>query len=300
MLTPQDMLNNIRNKAKLDNTDFSKSVAIRLKAGKLKFQLLAANSDNLFKPRTQHMIPTVPYEDDKNEKWLIADCQGENCPICLATNSFKQSGVELEDINAAYTPKYPYKNIRALFTQPEHYLLCAKILSDQADEGSYLPKDAELGSTHLVQFTRTALNNLLSAYEDYMDDFADSAEEGQETPSLFAIFDNEKVAKSLVITARITNQPYSCTFSFNKVAEISSDTIDKSKLELLETSPEVPEEHIQKCVNRIKAIQNYFIKSSDVPISTIKNYNTVSSELEDKTTKVSSPTDKDFDIDSLL
>ena len=252
-MSPTEMLNSVRSKAKLGDNDFSKSIAIRLKPGKIKFQLVAADCEHLFKPRVQHMIPTVPGEDDPNEKWMIADCKREDCPVCKAANAFKKSGVaSLDDINNAYNMKYPYRSIGALFTQPEHYLLCAKVLADQADDGSYLPKDSEIGSTHLIQFPRTALNNLMSAYEDYIEDNDSDAD-------LFAILDDEtEEAKSLQITCRVTNQPYSCTFAFNKVAKISKEDIDEEKLELLTTDKEVPEEHYENCVKRIRKIQNYF------------------------------------------
>lgn len=294
-MNAMEMLNNIRNKAKLDNNDFTKSNAIRLRAGKIKLQLIALDDEHLFRPRTQHMIPTIPHEDDKSEKWMIADCKGEGCPVCAAVDAFKHSGVELDAINEEYNPKYAYKSLRSVFTQPEHFLLCAKILADQADDGSYLPKDAELGSTHLVQFNRTALNNLMSAYEDYMDDL--ELGEDEEVPSLFAIFNGEDKAKSLTISCRIANQPYSCTFAFNKVAEIKKSEVDEDKLKLLEEYPQVPEEHYEKCIKRIKDIQNYFIQSdkndgddSDLPWS---NKNSSKSSNVDGD-------DADFDIEDML
>lgn len=292
-LSPLDMLNKVREKAKLDETtDFSKSVAIRLKAGKIKFQLLAKDSEHLFRPRTQHLIPTIPHEDDKNEKWLIADCKGQGCPICTAVTAFKQSGVSLDEVNEEYNPKYEYKNLKSVFTQPEHYLLCAKILADQADDGTYLPKDAELGSTHLIQFTRTALNNLMSAYEDFIDD-----NEDEEVPPLFAIFDDEDTAKSLTITCRVTNQPYSCTFSFNKTADVNTSDVDEDKIKLLEEVPEVPEDHYNKCVKRIKQIQNYFVK----PKESMDNVTFVGGDSKDVTTdSKSSDVIDDFDINEFL
>lgn len=305
-LSPMDILNNVRNKAKLDNNDFSKSIAIRLKPGKIKFQLIAADSDYLFRPRTQHMIPTVPHEEDKNEKWMIADCKGTGCPICAAAESFKKSGVELDDVNEAYNPKFPYKTLRAVFTQPEHYLLCAKVLADNADDGNYLPKDSEIGSTHLIQFPRTALNNLMSAYEDAMDDAED-----EEVPPLFAIFEDDNKASSLTITCRVTNQPYSCTFSFGKVVEVEKKDIDEEKLKLLVEAPEVPEEHYAKCVKRIKDIQNYFVKptastsyadESDEDDGELP-FSMGDEDEKSKTTSSSSKNeteDSEFDINSLL
>lgn len=301
-MSPMEMLNSIKEKAKLGDENFAKSIAIRLKPGKIKFQLIAMNSEHLFKPRVQHMLPTVPNEDDSNEKWMVCDCKGEGCPVCAAANAFKNSGVTLEEVNEAYNMKYPYKNLRAVFTQPEHYLLCARILGDDADEGSYLPKDSELGSTHLIQFNKTALNNLMSAYEDFMDDFIDSADEGEEVPPLFAIFDGEKTVKSLTITCRVSLKPYSCTFAFNKVVEANIDSVDKDKLELLEISPEVPEEHYENCVKRIKKIQNYFVNDSQIPFMKKEEDDvdlpfTTPSQKEEKK---SVATDDDFDISDML
>lgn len=300
---PMDILNGIREKAKLNNDDFSKSVAIRLKPGKIKFQLIAKDDEHLFRPRTQHMIPTVPDEDDKNEKWLICDCKGEGCPVCAAATAFKNAGVELDDVNAAYNPKYPYKSLRSLFTQNEHYLLLAKVLADQADDGNYLPKDAEIGSYHLLQFPRTALNNLMSAYEDALDDA-----DGEEVPPLFAIFNGDKTAESVTITARITNQPYSCTFSFNKPAEVNIKDVDAERMDLLENTPEVPEEHYEKCVKRIKQIQNYFVKPANKRVIEDEDTGELPFNMTDgvKTPKKLTPPvvdkadDDDLDIDDLL
>lgn len=287
-MSPQEMLNNIRGKANLNKEDFTKSIAIKLKAGKIKFQLLALNSEHLFKPRTQHLIPTIPHEEDKNEKWLIADCKGQNCPVCTAANMFKQSGITVEEINEEYSPKFPYKSIRSLFTQPEHYLLCAKVLADQADEGQYLPKDAELGSTQLIQFNRTALNNLMSAYEDFLEDNEDNGD----APALFAIFDDEKVAKSLTITCRVSMQPYSCTFTFGKTNDVDLNSVDVEKLKLLEETKDVPNEHYEKCVKRIKNIQNYFSRTS-------ASNNSVEKSADASLNNLSS-LDDDLNIDDIL
>lgn len=258
--SPTDILDNIRSKAKLDN-DFAKSTAIRLKAGKIKIQLLAKDPEHLFRARTQHIIPTIPNDDDKNNKWLVADCIGDDCPVCMAAQSFKNSGISVDDVNEAYNPKYPYKNLRSLFTQNEHYLLCGRVLADEADEGSYLGKDDELGSTHLIQFNKTALNGLMSAYEDFLDDY-DYESEDDEAPALFAIFDGEEKANSLVITCRITNQPYSCQFTLSKTVDVNIKDCDEDKLDLLDeaNAPVPAEEHMNNCVDRIKDIQNYFIK----------------------------------------
>lgn len=256
-LSPTEMLNAVRSKANLgEQTDYSKSAAIRLKAGKIKFQLIAADCEHLFKSRVQHVIPPVPGEDNPNEKWLVADCVRENCPICKAANVFKKSNVTtLEEINNTFNMKYPYRSISALFTQPEHYLLLAKVLSDQADDGSYLPKESEIGSTHLIQFPRTALNNLMSAYEDYLEDHED-----EENEDLFAIFDDGKIkAKSLQVTCRVTNQPYSCTFAFGKLLEIDKADVDSDKLDILASEEvKVSDEHYNKLIKRIKDMQNYF------------------------------------------
>lgn len=297
-LSPLDVINNIREKAKLENNDFSKSQAIKLKAGKIKFQLVAKDSDYLFRARTQHMIPTVPHDDNKDNKWMVADCKGDGCPVCKAVKAFKDAGITVDEINDAYEPKYPYKNVRSLFTQNEHYLLCGVILGDQADNGNYLPKDSKLGDTHLIQFTQTALNNLMSAYEDFIDDFSDNSENYEEVPPLFAIFDGEDKAKSLTVTCRITNQPYSATFSFGKVVELEKSAVDFDKLNLLEEAPEVADEHYENCVKRIKDIQNYFIKNNDY----VESKNDILADLisdDEVPFSVKEPDldDDDFDLD---
>lgn len=305
---PMEILNGIREKAKLNDEDFTKSIAIRLKPGKIKFQLVAKDDEHLFRPRTQHMIPTVPNEEDKNEKWLVADCKGEGCPVCQAAAAFKNAGIGLDEINEAYHPKYPYKYVKSLFTQSEHYLLFAKVLLDQADEGNYLPKDADIGSYHLLQFPRTALNNLMAAYEDAMDDaMDDELDESSAIPPLFAIFNGDKSASSLTITARITNQPYSCTFSFNKVAEINIDEVDKERMALLEEPQTVSDEHYEKCVKRIKQIQNYFIKPKGKAVIEDEDDSDLPFSLGDsevkkpkKLTPAKDDDDDDLDIDDLL
>lgn len=305
--SPMDILNSVRNKAKLDDEPFAKSIAIRLKPGKIKFQLLAKDADNLFRPRTQHMIPTLPNNDDKNEKWMVADCKGPGCPVCAAVETFKKSGVVLDDVNAAYNPKYPYKSLRSIFTNSEHYLLCARILADQADDGNYLPKDSEIGSTHLVQFPRMALNALMTAYEDAMENAEDN---DTEVPPLFAIFDGEDKASSLTVTCRVSNQPYACNFSFGKETEIAYADIDADKLKLLTEIPEVPAEHYDNCVKRIKKIQQYFVKSAptvdnddmnddDLPF-TMNEDSKPESVTKEKTTASADSDDEDFNIDDLL
>lgn len=298
---PMDILNSIRSKAKLDNEDFSKSVAIRLKPGKIKFQLIANDDEHLFKPRTQHMIPTVPECDDKNEKWMVCDCKETGCPVCTAVTAFKNSGVTLEDVNEAYNPKYPYKSLRSIFTGNEHYLLLAKILADNADDGSYLPKDAQIGSTHLIQFPKSALNGLMSAYEDMLED----ADDSDDVPALFAIFNGDKTANSVTITARIAYQPYSCNFTFGKPVDVNYSEIDTDKLDLLVESPQVPEEHYEKCVKRIREIQNYFIKPSKNVVDTDEDDDDLPFTMNDNKNKKSFNTtkaddDDDIDLSGLL
>lgn len=264
--SPLDILNRVRDKARLGEKPYQQIQVVKMKAGKIKFQLLALNDDFLFAQRRQHVIPTIPHDDDPNSKWMVVNCEGENCPICRAAESFKKSGIEIEDVNAEYKPKYPFKSLRSVFTQPDHYLLCARILVDQCDDGNYLPKDAEIGSTQLIQFSKTALNNLMAAYEDFIDDFADSQEEEDaEAPALFAIFDGDDTADSLTISCRITNQPFSATFSFSKVSTVSLDGVDKSKLEILEKGFEPNnEEYVAKCIKRIRDIQNYFVNGGNI------------------------------------
>ena len=54
-LSPTELLNRVRASAKLDTKEFEKQVAIKLnKPGKIKLQLLALDSEHLFKARTQH------------------------------------------------------------------------------------------------------------------------------------------------------------------------------------------------------------------------------------------------------
>lgn len=265
-MSPRDILNKVRNSAKLDETNFTSTNVIRLKPGKIKMQLVTDDVDFLFRARTQHVIPTVPNEDDSKEKWLVCDCQGNKCPICKAADAFKASGVTVDEVNETYNPKYKYKNLRSVFTQNEHYLICAKILEDRADDGTYLPKDSELGSYHLVQFNKMALNSLMSSYEDFLDDLDEDAES---EPSLFAIFsgddENEKVS-SLIVTCRITSQPYSYSFSFSKSAELTFSEVDKTTLKSLHEAITPTEEHINKCVDRIKKIENYFVKNTNIDV----------------------------------
>lgn len=261
--SPMDILNQVRNKAKLDNSNFANSFAINLVPGKIKFQLLALTPDNLFIPRTQHFIPRSPDSESSDEKALVADCAGDGCPVCAAADKFKAESYTVENVNEMFPDvKYPYKTVKSLFTQKEHCLLCARILADDADKGNYLPKDGKIGDTYLLKFNKMALNNLMSAYEDFIDDYSDSIngeEDSEDVPPLFAIFDGEDSATSLVVTCRITNQPYSCSFTFNKPTTVSATEVNKDKLELLENGlPKVPDEHYQKCVERIDEIRHCF------------------------------------------
>lgn len=294
-MSPQDILNKVREKANLDSNAFQKASTINLKAGKIKLQLLAKDSEHLFRSRTQHVIPTIPNEEDKNETWLVADCKGDDCPVCKVAKEFKNTDITLDEINNEYNPKYPYAYIKNVFTQPEHYILCARVLSDQADDGTYLPKDAEIGSTQLIKFNKTALNNLMAAYEDYLDDLD---EEAENAPPLFAIFDGESSVESLTVTCRITNQPYSCQVAINKPMKVDISDCDEEKLNLLDENnvPEVPAEHYEKCVTRIKNIQNYFLKKYH-KLNT-ENFDDV--EFTESETKESYEDDDDLNLDDLL
>ena len=86
---PLELLNKIKDTAKLEKTEKTDVIKFN-KAGKIKFQLLALDSDYLFKSRTQHFIPTIPNEEDKNEKMLVSDCIGYGCPICEASTDFRK------------------------------------------------------------------------------------------------------------------------------------------------------------------------------------------------------------------
>lgn len=266
--SPMDILNRVRDKAKLNDPQYQQIQVVRMKAGKMKIQLLALDPEFLFLQRRQHVIPTIPHDDDTNNKWLIVNCQGEDndCPICKAAESFKKCGIDVEEVNAAYKPKYPYKNLRSVLTQADHYLLCAVIMVDQCEDGTYLPKNAEIGSTQFIQFSKTALNSLMSAYEDFIEDL--DLDDPDDAPSLFAIFDGEDEAESLSITCRITNQPFSCTFSFGKPITAKLGDVDSDKLEILQKGLEAPsDEYIEKCIKRIRDIQNYFVTGGDSKIS---------------------------------
>lgn len=258
-MSPMEMMNKIRNKAKLDEVDYGNIIAIRLnKPGKLKVQLVALDPEFLFKSRIQHFIQIVPDNEDPNEKVMVVDCQGQNCPVCAAANALKQSGVTVEMLNAAYKPKYPYQKLRTFLTMPEHYIVCARILQDSAEEGNYLPKGAELGSTQFLQLTKSALNSLMEAYEDFIDD---ADEDADNLPPLFGVFeDGAKEVESLTISCRVSVQPYAYNFTFGKAVKVKLEDVDTEKLEKLAEGPLEPtEDYMQKALKRIKDIQNYFV-----------------------------------------
>lgn len=296
-MSPMDMLNSIRSKAKLEELDYGNIIAIKLnKPGKIKMQLLALDSENLFKPRTQHFIQNVPDNDDPNEKVMVIDCQGKNCPICSAANAFKASGITVDMLNEAYKSKYPYRNLRSFLTMPEHFIVYAKIIQDSAEEGKYLPKDAELGSAHFVQLSRSALNSLMESYEDFIDDALDNDEDIDSMPPLFGVFeDGAKEVSSLVVNCRVSVQPYSYNFSFGKASKTSLDDIDMDKLEKLSDGPLAPtDDYLEKALQRIKNIQNYFVGG---PQATTKDKFSMIEDEDDDLGINSS--DDEFDIDSL-
>lgn len=304
-MSPMDMLNSIRNKAKLEEVDYGNIIAIKLnKPGKIKMQLLALDSENLFKSRTQHFIQTVPDNDDPNEKVMVVDCQGENCPICSAANALKASGITVDMLNAAYKPKYPYQKLRTFLTMPEHFIVYAKIIQDSAEEGKYLPKDAELGSAQFVQLSRTALNSLMESYEDFIDDASDNDEDIDNLPPLFGIFENgAKEVSSLVVNCRISVQPYSYNFTFGKATKTKLEDIDMDKIEKLSEGPLTPtEDYLEKALQRIKDIQNYFVGS---PQATANKFPMIDDDDDDEdysqngSGSTGDDDDDEFNIDSL-
>lgn len=300
-MTPMEMLDKIRQKANITDSDYEKQTAVKLnKAGKIKFQLLAMSPDYLFRARTQHFIPKTPDCDDPNEKILVVNCKGDNCPVCDAAYAFKNSGVKLEDVNNAYKSKYPYTNLRSVFTQAEHFLVCAKILADNAEEGNYLPKDASVGSTQLIQLSKSALSSLMSAYEDFLDDYTDdNGGDVDSLPPLFGIFDGENSVKSFVINCRVQTQPWSYNFTFGKAIETKIEEVDKEKLALLEKGFSEPtEDYVAKVIERIKNIQNYFVGLS-ANINTIDS-NTKPGNNENKMTRLNDLLDEDDDEDLVL
>lgn len=261
---PLDILNKIKNVANLKN-EYAKTIGIKLnKPGKIRFQLIAPDVEHLFKTRTQHFIQPLP-NNDSNENILVVDCQGENCPICEAANSFRKSGITVEQINDAYNPRYPYPKLRNFLTQPEHFLVAARVLLDNADEGNYLPKDAEIGSTQILQLSRTAFNNLMTSYEDFLSDYDDDIEE---LPPLFGIVDDckeEGSLTSLSITLRISVQgAWSYTFSFGKGVSVKIEDVDSEKLNVISSDNfKVTEDYMEKAVKRIESIKNYIISGNN-------------------------------------
>ena len=234
ILTPNEIISKVKSTANLRDSEEPQVNIIKInKPGKLKFQIIAPTVDVLFKPRTLHFIQPLPDNDDPNEKVLCVECQKENCPICTAFNVFKNSGITVDEINAAYPQnKYPYTKIKSFITMQEHYLLVVRVLADQAEDGYYLPKDEEIGSTQILQLSKTALNSLMTSYQDYIDDLVDS-DVNTETGdySLFGIYDNDSdVINSLSINLRVTTSgQWQYIFTFNKAVEVNKKDIDVSK-----------------------------------------------------------------------
>ena len=301
-LSPMDVLNNIRNKVKLED-NFEKQVIMRLnKEGKIKLQLLAPDQDHLFKARTQHFIPTLPGEEDPNEKGIVINCMGSDCPVCNALSTLKYSNVTVEALNDAYSPKYPYTKLRSAFTYPEHFLIAARVIEDG---NKFLPKDESFDDVQIVQFSRSALNSLLHAYEDMLEDNEDALDS---LPPLFGIVNdsNNDTVKSLIVTLRIQTQPWSYSFTFNTKG-VECDLTEINKTERLEqiTSDTTPnEDYVEKAVSRINEIKNYFnnqnsVKSTNVvsaPNTKVSNSEPVKEPSIDDI--IDTDLD-DFDIDSL-
>nr|CAI9751393.1 hypothetical protein DGKKSRWO_DGKKSRWO_CDS_0102 [uncultured phage]CAI9752279.1 hypothetical protein CVNMHQAP_CVNMHQAP_CDS_0102 [uncultured phage] len=309
-LSPTELLDRIRAKAKLDEKGFDKQVAIKLnKPGKIKLQLLALDSDHLFKARTQHFIPTLPDNEDPNEKIMVVDCQGEHCPICDAATAFKNSGITVDAVNEAYHPKYPYPKLRNVFTQPEHFLLAVRVLADQADDGTYLPKNEAIGSTQLLQLSKSALSSLMSSYEDFLSDYDGDAEE---LPPLFGVFEGTDKVKSFTVNLRVQVQgAWSYIFSFGKAIETSTSDVNMDKLKFLSDTVAPTEDYVEKAVKRIHDIQNYFVGAPVVsapPANTINStaYSPVETGYTTAYNKTAADTinsivddDDDFNIDTL-
>lgn len=291
-MSPLDLLNKVRNSANLGTNTTEKSIAVKLnKAGKLKFQLLAPNEEFLFRARTQHAISTLPDNEDANVKMIVVDCQGKDCPVCLAAQQFKNSGVTTDMLNEAYKPKFPYTKVRNFLTGSEHFLVGVKILADNADEGTYLPKEEELGSTQLLQLSKAAFNSLMSAYEDFIEDNEDDMED---LPPLFGIVeDSENTVDSLTVSVRVATQPWSYNFSFGKAAKTEKSDINMDKLKLIEEAPKPSEDYLQKAVDRIKELQNWFTGVSNI-MSSAKT----ETKSADKLDKIVD--DDDVSLDDLL
>lgn len=305
-MSPRDLLDRVRSKAKLGENTYEKSIAIKMnKPGKIKLQLIALDSENLFKARTQHFIQTLPDNEDPNEKIMVVDCQGDGCPICDAMNAFKNSGITVEQINEAYKPKYPYPKLRSFMIQPEHFILGVRVLADNAEDGTYLPKDEALGSTQLLQLSKSALNSLMAAYDDFI---SDSDEDEDSLPPLFGVFeDGAKVVKSLTVNLRVQVQgAWSYIFSFGKAVEAKIEDVDIEKLKFLEETTKPSEDYLEKAIKRIHQIQNYFTgvnslidDEDDEPVVKQKSSGNSSSASSAKDTIESLIDDDDFDIDSL-
>lgn len=280
---PLDILNKIKNVANLKN-EYAKTIGIKLnKPGKIRFQLIAPDVEHLFKARTQHFIQPLP-NNESNENVLVVDCQGENCPICEVANSFRKSGITVEQINDAYNPRYPYPKLRNFLTQPEHFLVAARVLLDNADEGNYLPKDAEIGSTQILQLSRTAFNNLMTSYEDFLSDYDDDIEE---LPPLFGIVDDSKeegVLNSLSITLRISVQgAWSYNFSFGKGVSVKIEDVDSEKLGVISSDTfKVTEDYMEKAIKRIESIKNYIINGNNWNSDEIIHNDTPKSNVVEK------------------
>lgn len=269
MLTPQEMLNKVRKMANLDdNAAIGPSIVKLNKPGRLKLQLLAPDSDNLFIKRVMHSIQVVP--ESENQNIIMIPCQGINCPICEAANSFRKSGITVEELNNVYKSKYPYRNVRSFLTQPEHFILAARVLEDNADEGYYLPKDSEVGDIQLLQFSKSAINSLMTSYSDLiMDNINDTDDDmANYVPPLFGTFEDiasDNKIKSLSISLRIQVQgSWSYLFTFgNKAAEIDVKDIDESKIKIIKDGFMPPtDDYIKSAVDRIHAIKNYFLNNS--------------------------------------
>lgn len=288
-ISPMDLLNKVRSSANLNVVTTEKSIALKLnKAGKLKFQLIALNEDYLFRSRIQHAIPTLPDNEDTNTKMIVIDCQGKDCPICLAASQFKNSGVTLEAINEAYKPKFPYTKLRSFLTGAEHFLVGIRILADNAEEGTYLPKEEEIGSTQLLQLSKAAFNSLMSAYEDFIEDNEDDIDN---LPPLFGIVDNNSdTVDSLTISVRVATQPWSYNFTFGKATKTPKTDLNMDKLKSIEEAPKPTEDYVEKAITRIKDLQNWFVGVNNI----------TDENKEEKKTNLSDINNDELDLSDLL
>ena len=304
-LNPYDVINKVKSVANLEESESMIPSVVKVnKSGKLKFQIVAPNVNCLFRPRVQHFIQTLPDSDDPNESIIYAECSKNNCPICAAVDTFKNCDITPEDINAAYSLKYPIKKVKSFFTSSEHYLLCIKVLSDQADDGYYLPKDEELGSFQILQLSRTALNSLMASYQDYIEDASDSGiNVNSGDYSLFGLLDDDNdPIKSLVVSLRVqTNGQWQYIFSFNSSASIDKNSIDQDKIKFIQEIPEYPDDYLQKAINQINKIKNYFIDKSEIAsgISKPKNDTKITKDKEPLGDPSNSFSLEDLDLESL-